>query len=211
MISKRYPNSTVYDIDLDSAEQCQLLVYAWRTASSGLDGNVRFCNSQRCFSWCICGRRNSDGGPSCFEIRQILFLSLSLLSSLPLNLSCPYGEGVVLARATKSGGSGFRLVNVGEMNIDVMQKRIVFQIWFILASYKLNPGTTCKSYQVLWNNKFYSINWPHNFTDILPLFKYENIEVLFIVGKRSPLHNFYTLNQWNNNYRWEKNWHCFYS
>lgn len=120
-------------------------------------------------------------------------------------------RGVVLARATKSGGCGFRLVNVGEMNIDVMQKRIVFQIWFILASYKLNPGTTCKSYQVLWNNKFYSINWPHNFTDILPLFKYENIEVLFIVGKRSPLHNFYTLNQWNNNYRWEKNWHCFYS
>lgn len=81
-------------------------------------------------------------------------------------------RGVVLARATKSGGSGFRLVNVGEMNIDVMQKRIVFQIWFILASYKLNPGTTCKSYQVLWNNKFYSINWPHNFTDILPLFIY---------------------------------------
>lgn len=81
---------------------------------------------------------------------------------------------VVLARATKNGGSGFRLVKVGDMNIDVMQKRIVFQNWSILASYKLIPGTTCQSCQVLWNNKFYSINWPHNFTDVLPLFQYEN-------------------------------------
>lgn len=167
MISKRYPNSTVYDIDLDSAEQCQLLVYAWRTASSGLDGNVRFCNSQRCFYDAYV----EDGILT--EVRRVLksdrFCSFLWVCYLvfPWIFLVLTARGVVLARATKSGGSGFRLVNVGEMNIDVMQKRIVFQIWFILASCKLNPGTTCKSYQVLWNNKFYSINWPHNFTDII--------------------------------------------
>lgn len=61
-----------------------------------------------------------------------LYLPLSLFSCLPMSLSGPYGEGYGVGwgyekRREKIEKHGFRLVKVGDMDIDVVQERIVFQ------------------------------------------------------------------------------------
>lgn len=61
-----------------------------------------------------------------------LFLPLSLFSCLPMSLSGPSGEGYGVGwgyekRGEKIERHGFRLVKVGDMDIDVVQERIVFQ------------------------------------------------------------------------------------